>query len=147
MKIITASWSSVGRGLYHADAQKVAEEILSIGEEATPQQIVDKASDTSTELHKCFTWNDKEAAVKWRLHQARNVVCCLVISRTEDQADKPEVRYFHKNDGGGYKPAERVFRQADEYEKLLQCAYSELAAFKRKYANLQELDWLLEQLP
>ena len=145
--MITASWSAVGRGLYHADAQKVAEEILSIGEEATPRQIVDKASDNRTELHKCFTWNDKAAAEKWRLHEARHIVSCLVIRRDEANADKPEIRYFHKNDGGGYKPAERVFRQADEYEKLLQCAYSELSAFKRKYANLQELDWLLVQLP
>ena len=145
--MITASWSAIGRGLYHADAQKVAEEILSIGEEATPRQIVDKASDDRTELHKCFTWNDKAAAEKWRLHEARHIVSCLVIRRDEANADKPEIRYFHKNDGGGYKPAERVFRQADEYEKLLQCAYSELAAFKRKYANLQELDWLLVQLP
>ena len=145
--MITASWSAVGRRLYRADAQKVAEEILSIGEEATPRQIVDKASDDGTELHKCFTWNDKAAAEKWRLHEARHIVSCLVIRRDEANADKPEIRYFHKNDGGGYKPAERVFRQADEYEKLLQCAYSELAAFKRKYANLQELDWLLVQLP
>ena len=145
--MITASWSAVGRGFYRADAQKVAEEILSIGEEATPRQIVYKASDDRTELHKCFTWNDKAAAEKWRLHEARHIVSCLVIRRDEANADKPEIRYFHKNDGGGYKPVERVFRQADEYEKLLQCAYSELAAFKRKYANLQELDWLLVQLP
>lgn len=145
--MITASWSAVGRSLYSADAQKVAEEILSIGEEATPRQIVDKAADSTTELHKCFTWDDKKAADNWRLHQARSVVGCLVISRTEDQADKPEIRFFHKNDGGGYKPAERIFRQADEYEKLLQCAYSELTTFKRKYANLQELSWLIEQFP
>ena len=145
--MITAEWSRVGKSLYKADAQKVADEIESIGFSATPEQIVEKAKDDSTELHKCFTWDDKKAAEQWRLQQARNVVGCLIIHREEHNQDKPEVRYFHKNDSGGYKPITYIFTHADEHEKLLQAAYAELAAFKRKYSNLQELDWLLEQLP
>ena len=146
--MITATWSKVGKGLYHADAQKVANEIMAIGDEATPQQIVDKAKDKGTELNKCFTWDDKDAADKWRLHQARNIVCCLVIKRTEDQVDKPEIRFFHKNEpGSGYKPATYIFTHADEHAKLLQAAYAELASFKKKYSNLQELSWLIEQIP
>ena len=133
--------------MYHADAQKVAEEILSIGAEASPRQIVEKASDSNTELHKCFTWDNKAAAEKWRLHEARHIVSCLVIHRDEEHTGKPEIRFFHKNDMGGYKPAEYIFSNADEHEKLLQAAYADLSAFKRKYSNLQELDWLLEQLP
>lgn len=145
--MITATWSKVGQSLYKADAQKVADEIMAIGDEATPHQIVDKAKDKSTELHKCFTWDNKVAAEKWRLQEARNIVGCLVFTRTEEQQDKPEIRFFHKNDGGGYKPSTYVFTHAEEHEKLLQCAMAELAAFKRKYKNLTELDWLLEQLP
>lgn len=145
--MITAEWSKVGKGLYKADPQKVAEEIMSIGSEATPSQIVDKAKGERTELHKCFTWDDKKAAEQWRLQQARSIVGCLIIHREEKYEDKPEVHYFHKNDSGGYKPATYVFTHADEHEKLLQAAYAELAAFKRKYSSLQELDWILEQLP
>ena len=145
--MITAEWSRVGKGLYKADAQKVAEEIMSIGSEATPSQIVEKARDEDSELHKCFTWDDQKAAEQWRLQQARSVVGCLIVHREEKYEDKPEVRVFHKNDSGGYKPATYVFTHADEHEKLLQAAYAELAAFKRKYSSLQELDWILEQLP
>lgn len=145
--MITAEWSNIGKAFYNADAQKVAEEIMSIGAEAKPQQIVDKARDKSTELHKCFTWNDKAAADKWRLHEARNVVCCLVIHREPEQQDKPEIRFFHKNDNDGYKAATFIFTHKDEHEKLLQAAYADLEAFKRKYKSLQELDWLIEQLP
>ena len=36
------------------DPQKVAEEIMGIGESATPRQIVDRARDEKSELHKCF---------------------------------------------------------------------------------------------
>lgn len=129
--------------MYHADAQKVAEEILSIGAEASPRQIVEKASDRDTELHKCFTWDNKAAAEKWRLHEARHIVSCLVIHRDEEHSDKPEIRYFHKNDMGGYKPAEYIFSHADEHEKLLQQALADLQAFKNKYQSLQELDYIL----
>lgn len=147
MQTFTAEWNRVGSALYKANAQRVAEEIISIGPEAKPQQIVDKARNKETELHKCFTWDNKAAADKWRLHEARNVVGCLVIHRDEQHENKPEIRYFHKNDSGGYKPASFVFTHADEHEKLLQAAYSDLQAFKRKYESLQELDWLIEQFP
>ena len=145
--MITAEWSKIGKAFYNADAQKVAEEIMSIGAEAKPQQIVDKARDKSTELHKCFTWNDVAAADKWRLHEARNVVCCLVIHREPEQQDKPEIRFFHTNDKGGYKTIEYCFRRQGEYEKLLQAAYADLEAFKKKYNSLEELKYLIEQFP
>lgn len=141
--MITAEWSKIGKAFYNADAQKVAEEIESIGSDVKPMQIVEKARDSSTELHKCFTWDNDEAAEKWRLHQARHITGCLVIRRTEEVENVPEIRYFHKNDTGGYKPAEYIFTHASEHEKLLQAAYADLQAFKRKYESLQELDYIL----
>lgn len=142
--MITATWSKIGKCLYHADAQKVADEIMEIGDNARPDQILEKGRDENTELHKCFTWNDQEAAEKWRLHQARHIVDCLIIEQTVNNENVPEVRFFHKNDNGGYKPTTYIFTKADEHAKLLQAAYAELAAFKRKYAGLQELDYILE---
>ena len=59
-----ATW---GTYRFKADAQKCADEIMEICDElesATPQQILDKARDSNTELHKCFTWDDTEAAEK-----------------------------------------------------------------------------------
>lgn len=63
--MIFAAWKSGCR--ISADAQKVADEILAIGKSATTAQILDKARDEKTELHKCFDWNDAEAAEKWRM--------------------------------------------------------------------------------
>ena len=145
--MITAEWSKIGEAIYNADAQKVAEEIMSIGPEAKPRQIVEKARDKATELHKCFDWDDTIAAEKWRIQQARHVTSCLVIRRIEEQENVPEIRYFHKNDTGGYKPAEYIFTHASEHEKLLQAAYADLEKFRLKYSALQELDWLIEQFP
>lgn len=73
-----ATWRS-GPCVFKADAQKVADEISSIGLSVKPEEIVDKARDESTELHKCFEWDDTKAAERYRLHQARQIVCHLVV--------------------------------------------------------------------
>ena len=141
--MIVATWRS-GFNLFKADAQKVADEIGSIGEEVTPAQIVDRARDNTTELHKCFEWDDSIAADKYRLYQARKVVCHLVIKEIEEKVDLAPVRVFHKTEqGGGYKPFELIVKNKTEYEKLLEQAMSELRAFKAKYHTLSELDEIL----
>lgn len=148
---IKAAWKA-GFGFFKADAQTVAEEILSIGDEVTPQQILDKGRDENTELHKCFEWNDSEAAEKYRLQQARLIVQQLVFVRTEEQKQEkaPEIRILHKTElteNSGYKPLTRIVKNEDEYQKMLRLAYSELHALKVKYQNLQELDYILNLIP
>ncbi len=139
-----ASWKTGFGSLFRADAQLVANEIMSIGDTATPAQIVDMARDSSTELHKCFEWNDTVAAEKYRLEQARQVVRILVIKREDGQEDQPERRFFHKNEySEGYKSLEFIVRNETEYEKLLKQALSELHAFKAKYHALSELEEIL----
>ena len=102
-----------------------------------------RAKDADTELHRCFTWNDKTAADKWRLQEARLLVCHLVIQNEDPESTLPEVRYFYKNDNGGYKQSAQIFRKMDEYQMLLEKARNELHAFKTKYSCLQELDEIL----
>lgn len=85
--MIFAAWKSGSR--YSADAQKVAEEIYSIGESATTAQILDKARDDKSELHKCFEWDDTKAAKSWRMQQARHLVCNLVIKEETKTAHAP----------------------------------------------------------
>ena len=142
--MITATWKRGFERFHQADAQKVAEEIMAIGEAATPLQIVEKAKDVNSELHRCFTWDNDIAAAKWRLHEARTLVCHLVIQTGNDDEDAPEIRFFHRIDSGGYKQAELIFRREDEYQALLKQALADLQAFKRKYKNLQELDYILD---
>lgn len=139
MAMVFAAWKSGSR--YSADAQKVAEEIYSIGESATTAQILDKARDEKSELHKCFEWNDTKAAESWRMQQARRLVCNLVIKEERKSEQGPEVRLFFKTDADeGYKPTVLIMQDKDEYQKLLQNALAELNAFQRKYRSLSELE-------
>ena len=115
-----ATW---GTFKFKADAQKCADEIMEICEElesATPQQILEKARDSNTELHKCFTWDDTEAAEKWRISEARAVVRNLKI--IEQKPDKPPepttIRVFYKTDNkNGYKPTKLILKKPDENKK------------------------------
>ena len=142
--MIFAAWKSGCR--ISADAQKVADEILAIGNSATTAQILDKARDEQTELHKCFDWDDAEAAEKWRLQQARHIVCNLVIKEKSD-TPRPEVRVFFKTDGEGWKkPTVLIMQDKDEYRKLLDRALAELTSFRAKYKTLVELDGVFDAI-
>lgn len=147
------TWASgYGEARYKGiSAVKVYNEIVSIGDSATPEQIVERARDESSELHKCFTWDDKEAADKWRKQEARYIRHFLVI-RNENDDTKPELRALHfTTSGEGYKTAERVFKNPDEYSALLQRAYAELHAFAERYRRFKdefgEILELIDQLP
>ena len=143
---ISAAWKAGFSSLHKADAQSVAEEIISIGESATPEQIVDKARDQSTELHKCFEWDDTTAAEKYRLQQARQIVCHLVIRETIAE-NKPPIRFFFKPDSdSGYQPTRTIVRNQDSYQNLLASAMRDLDALRRKYHSLCELDRVFEEI-
>jgi len=59
------------KGIYKADAQKIADEIGD--NKISPQELLEKARNEDSELHKCFEWDDSVAAEKYRLIQARQM--------------------------------------------------------------------------
>ena len=132
-------------GIFKADATKCYEEIQQIGEEVKPEQVLDKAKDKGSELHKCFDWNNSTAAEKYRLIQARDVIRHLiVVQKNEDDEQKEPVQFrvMLKNESSkdsGYKQTLVMVRDEDEYRKMLDQAYKELHAFKQKYSCLTEL--------
>lgn len=136
-------------GIFKADANKCYEEIQQIGDEVKPEQVLEKAKDQSSELHKCFDWDDSSAAEKYRLTQARDVIRHLiVIQRDTEEINKEPIQFrvMLKNDSSfssGYKQTVVMVRDEDEYQKLLANAYKELHAFKQKYSCLSELAEIL----
>ena len=138
--MIVAKWKKGFESLYKADANLVANEILEIGDNVSPKEVLDKAKQEDTELHKCFEWDDGIAAEKYRLSQAGGILRTLVIKREETEScTKPEIRRFYKTKGNeGYKPSEIVFRKQDEYEALVQRCRTELLYVKSKFSNVSE---------
>lgn len=131
------------QGYYKADAQKVAEEI-GFGE-FTPMEVLEKAKDETTELHKCFEWNDSIAAEKYRLEQAKNIIRMLVYEK--ETKEQQTVRYYAKTETKHvYQPTKQFLVQEDEYQWLLRRALAELEAFKNKYHTLTELESIFDAM-
>lgn len=130
-----------GTGFAKADAQKCFDEICTICD-LTPKAVVDKARDESTELHKCFEWDDHVAAEQYRLVQAREILRFLVEIKESDKKGEPqEIRvYFKMPDETVYKPTEIIIQHKDEYKRLLAQALRELSWFRNKYEILHELE-------
>lgn len=128
-------------GIYKADAQKVYEEI---GDKSvSPEEVLNKARNEKSELHKCFEWNDGIAAEKYRLQQARMIINLLVI-KTERDDEIPIRVYQITSQRNTYQPSRLFLQQPDEYRKLLERAKSELIAFKNRYKTISELEMIFE---
>lgn len=128
------------KGLYKADAETVYKEITALGDSFSPADIVEAARNESSELHKCFEWDDNIAAEKYREHQARMVIAQLVV-RTETTDNTPvSVRVISSaNAMNSYMPTKMLIRSEPEYADLLERAKRELRAFQQKYITVVEL--------
>lgn len=135
------------KGLYKADAEAVYSEITALGDSFSPDQIVEAARDESTELHKCFTWDDTAAAKSWRRHQARMLVAQLVI-RTETTDKEPVAVRVISSTGSRneYKPTVRLIEVEQDYADLLARAVRELKAVQAKYKMVTELREIFEAI-
>lgn len=130
-----------------ADAQKVAAEIAALGTEIRPQDIVEMARNPETESHKCFEWDDKKAADKYRLVQARTIVCNLVYVSDDTEEHHEPIRLLYKPDAEScYKSTKLILKNQSEYEALLNQCVTDLERLKAKYHTLSEYDWLWEMV-
>lgn len=136
-------WKTIG---FKADPNKVYQEILNIGASASPQSIVDAARDESSELHKCFDWNDATAAESWRRQQARLIVCNLVYTRSSTDDTPTEVRVIESVSRETYKPSVMIIQNDNEYKQVLDRALSELRAWENRYSYIKELVPIIEKI-
>ena len=133
------------KGLYKADAQKVFDEITSIGEEVTPQEVVDYAREEDTELPKCFEWKDRIAAEKYRLSQARSVmqnIITVVTYKDDEDADRNvRVRAIVSTNKyeTKYETITRSIENPESFARLQAAMLRDIQIFKQRYQNYASL--------
>jgi hypothetical protein len=114
------------------------------GGELQPKAVVDAARSEDSPLHKSFDWDDSEAAEKWRLTQARNLIRAVVTYETVGNKTV-ETRVFvsltpdRKENGDGYRLTSSVMSDEAHRQQLLTDAMGEMQRFKDKYRRLAEL--------
>jgi len=134
------------------DAAKVADEIFSISDSPTTDEIVSMASDPDKESWKLFDWDDAVAGPKWRKEQARQVMRALkveFIPETELDIEPKKFtpcRLFYGNpvSNEGFVSITKIMGNKDMYAQLLERAKMEIKNFRQKYAMLKELEALFD---
>lgn len=111
-----------------------------------PQAVVDEARSEDSPLHGAFCWDDTEAARKYRLIQAQELIRSFRVEMETD--GKPlEVPVFlgvsSDRDKGTaqnpYRLTSSVMKSADMMEVAVSDALSQLEALKNRYSYLTEL--------
>ncbi len=122
-----------------ADPQLAGEmlEHLEAENNLTAKALVDANRAEDAPLHNEFEWNDSIAAEAYRETQARHIINCIEIVREE----KEPVRAFFSISRAEpeYRHIDAIMKEEDKRQTLLNLALSELLAFKKKYAQLNEL--------
>lgn len=124
---------------------RIAAELVSIQERAggllLPADVVGFARDPSTELHHVFTWDNDEAAEKFRLDQARQVIRAhVVIIGSDPTPVRAQVSLStDRGNGGGYRAMVTVLADAEQNATMVRDALRELLRTKHKYERLSQL--------
>lgn len=136
--------------VHKVDPEKAYKEIERIRKrnkgEVSPQSVVEAAKVQKNPLHKEFEWDNKKAANKFRLEQARGLLRHLVVIREETASGRPtrlyEVDISDQEDPpqpNSYFSLEEMLSTPDGRMTVLCRAKKELIAFRNRYADLEEL--------
>lgn len=114
----------------------------------TPHNLLEESTPEDSVMHPCFTWNDKEAAIKQRLSEARQIIRSIVrvcVSEDEKREEKEIRAYVNINPKSGHG-AEGEFISVDKALSdeetrriVLKKALDELSTYRRKYQEFSEL--------
>jgi len=137
------------------DAQAVGEALEGIrrgrGGRLQARDVVKAARKKRSVLHRYFEWDDTEAARQYRLHQARYLIRAVVLCpETDDQPFEP-VRAFVSTSESEDEPQSfthicEAMRDEDQCDQVLRRARSELASWRKRYAELREFASVFEAI-
>lgn len=141
------SWDVNGYG-YSIDANDVGKEFEKLGDNLTPESIVNVARDENNVMHNIFEWDDTIAGEKYRRQQANRLISNLQITIISDKKEDKKVRAFVTTKRSSkFQSIEKVVKDVDQYQILLDRAYKELYNIKLKYEKLSEIQDLLKDIP
>ena len=117
----------------------------------TPKTLLDVAKNPESQLHQYFTWDDTEAARKYREAQAYELIRRVKVTIETHDAKEITVRAFWpvkqvERDGtinagrpGSYLPLADAMRDEGALAQIIAAAKSELRAFSVKYSQLNRV--------
>lgn len=144
MSTMVYEWGS----RHHAvPAQVVGEAIAAIQQRdgtCRPDALVAAARDEANELHPLFTWDDDEAARRWRRQEARQVINSLRVTLVGYAEPVPAFVSVTWSPAGrepidGYQPITVVRHDAAMRAEAMADALAQLDGLRRRYAAIEAL--------
>lgn len=107
----------------------------------TPKEVLNKARNKRSPVHKYFDWDDSSAAEKYRLDQARALIRCLII--VDDDDDDGHRKYTAplvlETGERAYVDIDKVVSNEFLWKQLIAIALKDLQLWKKRYEHLKEL--------
>lgn len=152
-----------GSPLTLEQAQRYGERISALVEENNGEinsiVIVDDAKNDTSPLHDYFEWDEKRAAHKFRLEQARHLLKSINVVVKSESGNETEIRAFHNVivedesefalDGERleykeghhrtYVQLDRIMSEDDLRQQIIKQAVDYLKSWKKKYEQYKEL--------
>ena len=140
-------YTSNYKGIGQHKAQIIGTEIEKIrvrnGGQVKPADIVEEARRHSSRLHQFFEWDDKKAADKWRIEQAKLYLRTINVVITGNKS----VRAFHnvniiEESGGGdrfYVSVGNVMDNVDYRQQVVGYALDQIETWRERHKMYSEL--------
>lgn len=106
-----------------------------------PEIVVDESRPEEAVLHPCFDWVDESAAEKYRIHQARNLIKSVRITKTKDDGTVTAKRVYvnlgeSEDNAQAYHAISDVVRNPEQRAQMIDQVWRELSAIKARYREL-----------
>ena len=140
-----------GAGYTDAQAETIGRRLEQLGQSSyrdiSPGKIIADARKKSSPLNQFFEWDDSEAAARYRLWQARNIVNHLqIVIKTGSR--EIETKAYHSVVVGQQEGEVRVYRptmsmkgptEGEIRRQVLDSARRELASWRKRYAEYEDV--------
>lgn len=117
-------------------------ETIRNGGNLTAESVLEWAeAHRNSKLHGLFTWDDTEAARRWRLEEARSIVMSVecVYPNVKGKSRVYVSLSTDRTKGRGFSIMQEVMDDASRREVLLTDAMNELESVRKRFRFLKEL--------
>lgn len=123
---------------------EVIDEILEANNgDCKPANVVSASRPTKAKTHKMLEWKDEVAAERYREEQARLALRCIVVAFETPKGESQEVRKYasvgRDNGGKSYVDTITAMSVVEDRDYILNRCLSELCAWRRRWAQYNEL--------
>lgn len=117
--------------------------------EVTPKDVLADAHDRSSPYHDYFEWNDKKAAAKQRLHQARQLLGNLKVIYHDELGNEVKVREYVRLVSespathelrSGYFPRVRAMSNSDLEQQCVEGAIKGLESWQTRWRGFKRIE-------